>query len=99
MNKSESVIYVDIDDTLIRTVGAKRIPMPHVVKRVQELAAASNVLYAWSSGGEGYAREVTVELGIDSCFTAFLPKPKIMIDDQSPADWRYLKVMHPNELL
>ena len=98
MSDSNSTVFVDIDDTLIRTVGTKRIPIPHVVKKVRELADSGSKLYAWSSGGADYAREVTSELGIRSCFVGFLPKPKLMIDDQPPSEWRYLRVAHPNEI-
>ena len=98
MSEFDSPVFVDVDDTLIRTVGAKRIPIPHVVAKVRELASTGIELFAWSSGGANYAREVACELEIDTCFSGFLPKPKVMIDDQSPHDWRYLKVLHPNEI-
>jgi hypothetical protein len=49
------VVFIDVDDTLIRSVGSKRIPMPGVVARVRELHAAGTVLYLWSSGGAEYA--------------------------------------------
>lgn len=98
MSRTDSPVFVDVDDTLIRTVGTKRIPIPHVVAKVRELAATGTELFAWSSGGAEYAREVASDLDIDTCFSSFLPKPKVMIDDQSPNDWRYLSVLHPNEL-
>jgi hypothetical protein len=91
------VIYVDVDDTLVRTVGGKRVPMPRVVERVRSLAAEGAELYAWSSGGAGYARESARELAIEDCFAAFLPKPQIVIDDQAPADWRRLVHVYPTD--
>ena len=99
MSEIERVAFVDIDDTLIRTVGTKRMPLPHVVNRVRELAAEGTVLFAWSSGGAEYAKEVATELEIATHFAGFLPKPTLMLDDQSPSEWRYFKVQHPNELL
>ena len=33
------IVYVDVDDTLIRTVGTKRIPMADVVQHVRTLFA------------------------------------------------------------
>ena len=99
MSEKACVVFVDIDDTLIRTVGRKRIPLPHVVAKVRDLAAEDTVLFAWSSGGAECARDVVSELGIAPHFNGFLPKPNLMLDDQTPSEWRYLKVMHPNELL
>ena len=97
MSAIPSVVYVDIDDTLVRTAGTKRIPMPHVVAAVRSLAAEGGSLFAWSSGGADYARQVVTELGIEDVFVGFLPKPTLMIDDQDPSEWSYLTVAHPNE--
>jgi len=91
------VVYVDIDDTLVRSFGSKRIPMTDVVEHVRDLKRQGVVLYAWSSGGGDYARSSAAELGIEDCFVAFLPKPNVMIDDQAPADWRHLICVHPSE--
>jgi len=93
------VVYVDVDDTLVRSVGSKRIPMPQVVEHVRRLHAAGAVLYCWSSGGGEYARRSAAELGIEQSFQAFLPKPNVMIDDQSVADWRLCLEMHPLSIM
>jgi len=82
------VIYVDVDDTLMRSVGAKRIPMTSVVAYVRRMKEAGAELYCWSTGGAAYAQQSAQELGIDACFTAFLPKPTLIVDDQAVADWR-----------
>jgi hypothetical protein len=94
---TELVIYVDIDDTLVRSFGSKRIPMTEVVDHVRALHRDGATLYAWSSGGADYARSSAAELGVTDCFAAFLPKPHVMIDDQSPAEWRRLLCVHPAE--
>jgi hypothetical protein len=86
---------VDIDDTLVRSFGSKRIPMTPMVEHVKNLHSEGAVLYAWSSGGGEYARTVAQELGLGDCFTAFLPKPHVMIDDQPPAEWRSTVHVHP----
>jgi hypothetical protein len=91
------IAYVDVDDTLVRSFGSKRIPMTEMVKHVRELHRDGVVLYAWSSGGADYARDTAKELGLEDCFAAFLPKPNIMIDDQAPAEWRRLIHVHPAE--
>jgi hypothetical protein len=91
------IIYVDIDDTLVRSFGSKRIPMTEMVRHVRELGREGVALYAWSSGGGDYARTSARELGIEDCFEAFLPKPNVMIDDQAPAEWRRLVHVRPGE--
>ncbi len=94
-NPTPLVVYVDVDDTLIRTAGTKRIPVSGVAQHVAKLAAEGAVLYCWSSGGADYAREVATELGIANCFTAFLPKPHVIVDDQDVTKWRRTTQVHP----
>ena len=89
------VVFVDVDDTLIRSFGTKRMPMASVVSSIRALHQDGAVLYLWSSGGGEYARESAVELGIESCFVAFLPKPDVYIDDQSFDEWRYCRHVLP----
>ena len=89
------MVYVDVDDTLVRSIGNKRIPMPAVVKHVRSLFEEGVELYLWSTGGADYARATARELGIEECFRAFLPKPQIMIDDQELKDWRVLLEVQP----
>ena len=50
---SPQVIFVDIDDTMVRSVGVKRIPMPAVIAQVRRLKAEGATLYLWSSGFAG----------------------------------------------
>jgi hypothetical protein len=89
------VVYVDVDDTLVRSVGPKRIPIPSTVAYVRRLKKAGAELYCWSSGGAGYARTVAEELGVADSFVAFLPKPQQIVDDQKVADWRNCIQLHP----
>lgn len=91
------VAFVDVDDTLVRSFGSKRIPMSSVIERVRALAAEGAVLYAWSSGGAEYARTTAEELGLTDCFVAYLPKPDVLIDDVRVEAWRGLVQLHPNE--
>jgi phosphoglycolate phosphatase-like HAD superfamily hydrolase len=91
------VIYVDVDETFVRSVSTKRIPMPSVIRHIRALKEQGAVLYCWSSGGSEYARESAQEFGIADCFVGFLPKPDMILDDQHIRDWRYLKCVHPNE--
>jgi hypothetical protein len=91
------VVYVDVDDTLIRSVGSKRIPIVAAVEHVRQLAAEGAVLYCWSSGGGDYARASAGELGLTDCFAGFLPKPHSLLDDQPVDQWRRLIQVHPLE--
>jgi cation transport ATPase len=75
-------MFVDVDDTLIRSVGSRRIPMPAVIDRVRALSSEGVVLYLWSSGGAEYAEACAAELGLKACFAGFLPKPDAYLDDQ-----------------
>ena len=88
-------IYVDVDDTFVRSAGTKRIPMPAVIQHIRDLKEQGAVLYCWSSGGAEYAKQSAAEFGIADCFVGFLPKPNVLIDDQSISEWRSLKCVHP----
>ena len=92
------VIFVDVDDTLVRSVGTKRIPMVATVRYVKALKTEGWELYCWSAGGGEYARQSAEELGIADCFVGFLPKPTVMLDDLPPDAWRGFRVIHPNEV-
>lgn len=90
------VAYVDIDDTLIRSFGSKRIPMTHVVRYVKSLKEKGYTLYAWSMGGAEYAQKSAEELGITDIFSGFLPKPTMLVDDEHKNIWR-VACVHPND--
>lgn len=92
------VAYVDVDDTLVRSTGTKRIPIVSVVQHVRTLKEEGWELYCWSSGGGDYAKASAEELGIAACFVGFLPKPDVMIDDVPPQSWSFLRVVHPAEI-
>ena len=96
MSSLPLIVYVDVDDTFIRSFGSKRIPMPPTIKRVRQLYEDGVQLYCWSSGGAEYARASAKEVGLEDCFVAFLPKPKALIDDLPVNRWRLVEI-HPNE--
>jgi hypothetical protein len=89
-------IYIDVDDTLVRSAGSKRIPIPSVIEHVRRLHADGAVLYCWSSGGAEYAQSTATEFGIASCFAGFLPKPQVIIDDQLVTDWPQFLHIYPS---
>lgn len=90
-------IYVDVDETFVRNYGTKRIPMSPVIEHIKELKSQGAIMYCWSSGGAQYAEESAKEFGIENCFSGFLPKPEIVIDDMGFSQWRSLLQVHPNE--
>ena len=89
------IIFIDVDDTLIRSAGSKRIPVSGMSEHVRALARDGAVLYCWSSGGADYAREVVTELGLADLFIGFLPKPQVIIDDQNVSAWRRTVQVQP----
>jgi hydroxymethylpyrimidine pyrophosphatase-like HAD family hydrolase len=91
----KKTIFVDVDDTLVRSVGAKRIPMPSVIANVRKLYESGAEMYLWSSGGSEYARASAKELNLEDCFVAFLPKPTSYIDDQPVGEWRFCRHVYP----
>lgn len=90
-------IYVDVDDTFVRTYGTKRIPMPHIIEHIKALKEQGATMYCWSSGGAKYAEDSAKEFGVENCFVGFLPKPEVAIDDMGFSQWRSLLQVHPNE--
>ncbi|MFM7331336.1 MAG: DUF705 domain-containing protein [Brachymonas sp.] len=94
---TKQIVFVDVDDTLIRTVGSKRIPMPDVVEQIRQLKSSGAILYLWSSGGADYAESSAIELGIEDQFIGFLPKPNVYIDDQPLHEWRLCRHFYPSQ--
>ena len=95
MQPQDLIAYVDVDDTLVRSTGATRIPIPAAVAHVRHLHDSGVTLYCWSAGGGDYARESARELGLEDVFTGFLPKPHLMVDDQPADQWPHLVVAGP----
>jgi predicted HAD superfamily phosphohydrolase YqeG len=93
------VVFIDVDDTLVRSIGTKRIPIPSVVNRVHQLKQEGVLLYLWSSGGAEYAHASAIELGIEDYFTSFFPKPQAYIDDQPVKvnEWRFCSHYYPSQ--
>ena len=92
----QNVGYVDVDDTLVRSFGSKRIPISGCIEFVKRLKESGTTLYCWSSGGAEYARRSAEELGIADCFEGFLSKPTFLVDDLAFQKWSVLE-LHPNE--
>ena len=90
-------IYIDVDDTIIRTVGSKVMPITDTIKWIRENSETHN-LYLWSRGGGDYAKNIAEKLQINGCFLAFLPKPDALIDDQDFLTWTHLKTHYPSNI-
>jgi hypothetical protein len=95
VSPASEIVFVDVDDTLARCAGSKRIPIAAVVDRVRALKQAGATRYCCRTGGAEYARASAREVGLEDSFVSFLPKPTIMIDDQPPAEWRLCRCVHP----
>jgi hydroxymethylpyrimidine pyrophosphatase-like HAD family hydrolase len=93
----DRVIFVDVDGTLVRSVGVKRIPMPGVIDQVRLLKEQGCILYLWSSGGAAYCEATAKELKITDCFVGYLPKPHVYIDDQPVNEWRFCRHLYPSQ--
>lgn len=89
------VVFVDVDDTLVRWAGPKPIPRPNVIGRVRQLKAEGALLYLWSTGGADYARDLARQLQIEELFEAFLPKPNLILDDQLIEQWPDFQQEYP----
>jgi len=91
------IIFIDVDDTMVRSVGAKRIPIPAVIAQVKRLKSEGATLFLWSSGGAEYCMDTALELGIGDCFEGYLPKPTTYIDDQPVHEWRFCQHLYPSQ--
>ena len=97
MSASPIYVYVDVDDTFVRSASSKRIPMPAAIQHVRNLKAQGAILYCWSSGGSVYARRSAEEFVIVDCFEAFLPKPNVLLDDMPMSAWPRFITVHPGD--
>lgn len=89
------IVYVDVDDTLVRWAGSKCIPRTLIIERIKERAIKGDRLFLWSRAGGEQAREVAEELGISKIFEAFLPKPDLLIDDEPISEWSFCAHEYP----
>ena len=89
------VVYVDVDDTLVRWCGSKYVPRSSVIEKIKQRAAAGDRLFLWSRAGDGPARQVAEELGIAELFEAILPKPDHIIDDEPFSEWAFCSYEYP----
>jgi hypothetical protein len=92
-------IYVDVDDTLIHNGGSRDgEAIPEVLEHVCELHRQGAILYCWSTGGEDHARSTAQKLGVEQCFTGFLHKPQVFIDDEKAEQWPHFVHVSPEKL-
>ena len=71
--------------------------MVEMLNHIRRLKDEGAELYCWSSGGADYARRSAQELGLETCFLGFLPKPNVLLDDVEPSSWRRFVTVHPAE--
>lgn len=94
-----AAIYVDVDDTLVRSFGSKQIPIPVAIQYVRDMFQAGNKLFCWSRGGAEYSRAVASKLEIEECFVCFLPKPDVVLDDRMTECLKHCEFIHPNNAI
>lgn len=92
------IYYIDIDDTLIRTVGSKAIPMVRTIEFINSINQSNDSIYLWSRGGAEYCRQIAEKLNITSNIKGYLPKPDVLIDDCDISQWNFMTVIHPNSI-
>lgn len=92
------IFYIDVDDTLVRHIGPKIIPIPGTINHVKLLKQEGATLYCWSSAGASEAERICKMFGIEELFEAFLPKPTVLIDDVKLESWPNLRQFHPNQI-
>jgi len=91
----EKSVFVDVDDTLVRSVGSKIIPLPKVIDKVRLLAARGYRIFVWSSGGATYSERISKDLGIAGIVSGYFCKPAFVIDDQPVENWPATRMIHP----
>ena len=96
MQRNECVIFIDVDDTLMRSFGSKQIPILNTIQYVRDMFRAGNLLYCWSRGGAQYSRDIATKLGIADCFVGFLPKPDVIVDDRLEQVLDHCEFIHPS---
>jgi hypothetical protein len=96
-SETRMVVYIDVDDTLVRSAETKTMPVPSMVEHAKWLANSGAELYCWSAAGADYARSTAQRLGIEQCFVGFLPKSHVCIDDQELDTWKTFTVVHPSD--
>ena len=94
----KKIIFIDIDDTLVRTYGLKRIPIGKTIQAIFRFHKEGSEIYLWSNGGSDYCKKTAKELGIDKCITGFLPKPTLYIDDMPTSDWKFCQHIYPGQI-
>ena len=53
----KKIIFIDIDDTLVRTYGLKRIPIPKTIQAIFRFHKEGSEIYLWSNGGSDYCKK------------------------------------------
>lgn len=96
MSKRTLVIYVDVDDTLIRTLGTKRVPIPTAISHVRALHTQGAVLYLSAVAVNNMLGECA-RYGYRGMLRRILAKTSnSKFDDQQVSEWRYCRTVHPS---
>lgn len=93
--KSDRVVYVDVDDTLVIWDHMHATYTPHKVHlaKIEEFLVRGQAVVIWSAGGYEWAERIAKELGLFGRVHAILCKPSWWMDDLT-ADEVLLKSGH-----
>ena len=93
---NQKIVYVDVDDTLVRSAGNRASPDDNRHSRGQTFEGRRELLCICGvPAAQDYARKSAVELEIADCFAGYLPKPNVIIDDQPVEQWRGTRHIYP----
>jgi hypothetical protein len=83
---TDSVIYIDVDETLI--IPAENCFVPHdpnlkLIEKIKEWKDNGRQIIVWTSNGNGvrHAINVVKSLGLEDYVDICLPKPRTIVDD------------------
>lgn len=81
--KSDRVVYVDVDDTLVVWDHMHATYKPHKahLAKIEEFLVRGQAVVIWSAGGYVWAERIAKELGLFGRVHAILCKPAWWIDD------------------
>ena len=96
--ENNKTVFVDVDDTLIRSVGSKIIPNTRVIEKVRMLHQKGMTIIVWSTAGSEYAKRISENIGISEIISFYFTKPQYIIDDQEIDKWLNTKVIHPLQI-
>lgn len=81
--KSDKIIFVDVDDTLVLWSSTSPTYTPHHghILMLKKFKARGHKIVVWSAGGWEWANKIVNELGLELYVDIVMSKPAWFIDD------------------